>query len=69
MQIILTIFYLFWLIAVLVFLFLIYRWIRSYVQHAEKTTLVSSELAAQAALKSAEAAAKLAEMLEKENHA
>ncbi len=69
MQIVLTIFYLMWLIAVLVFLFLIYRWIRSYVQRAEKTTLQSSELSAQAALKSAEAAAKLAEMLEaKEAH-
>ncbi len=69
MQIVLTIFYLLWLIAVLVFLFLIYRWIRSYVQRTEKTTLQSSELSAQSALKSAEAAAKLADLLEKEHHA
>ncbi len=68
MQIILTIFYLFWLIAVLIFLFLIYRQARNYVQRAEKTTLQSSELAAQSAQKSAETAAKLAEMLEKEQH-
>ncbi len=68
MQIILTIFYLFWLIAVLIFLFLIYRQIRGYIQHAEKMTLQSSELSAQAALKAAEAAAKLAEMLGAEHH-
>ncbi len=68
MQIVLTIFYLAWLIAVLVFLFLIYRWIRSYVQRAEKTAFQSSELTAQSALKSAEAANRLAEMLEDERH-
>jgi uncharacterized membrane protein len=69
MQVVLTIFYLMWLIAVLVFLFLIYRQTRDYVQRAEKTTLVSSELTAQAAQKSAEVAAKLADMLEaKEAH-
>ena len=69
MQLILTIFYLVWLIAVLIFLFLIWRTTRRYTRKMEQTTLMASEISSQAALKSAEIAAKLAEMLEKEHHA
>ena len=69
MQLALTIFYIFWLCAVLVFLFLIWRTTHRYIRKMEGTTLQASEMSAQAALKSAEVATKLAEMLEREQHA
>ena len=69
MQLILTLFYLIWLIAVLIFLFLIWRSTTHYIRHMEDTMLQSRTVSAQAALKSAEVANKLAEMLEKEHHA
>ena len=69
MQIILTLFYLIWLIAVLAFLFLIYRTTTRYIRHMESTMIQSRAVSAEAALKSAEAANRLAEILEKEHHA
>ena len=66
---ILYIFYVFWLCAVLVFLILIWLTNRNYIRKMEKTMIDSRAISAEAALKSAEVAAKLAEMLEKERHA
>ncbi len=66
---ILYIFYVFWLCAVLVFLILIWLTNRNYIRKMEKTMIDSRAISAEAALKSAEVAAKLAEMLEKEHHA
>ncbi len=69
MQIILTIFYVVWLCAVLVFLFLIWRTTRSYIREMEGTVLDAIKVSAEAANRSAEAAAKLATVLESEqNH-
>ncbi len=68
-QTILTIFYLVWLCTVLVFLWLIWWSTTRYIHRMEQTMLVSRAISAEAALKSADAAAKLAEMLEKEYHA
>ena len=69
MQIILTIFYVVWLCAVLVFLFLIWRTTRSYIREMEGTVLDAIKVSAEAARTSAEAAAKLATVLESEqNH-
>jgi len=69
MQLVLTILYFCWLIAVLIFLWLIYRQTSTYIHKMEATMLTSNTAAAEAALKSAEAAAKLAEMMEQEHHA
>ena len=70
MQLLLTIFYLCWLIAVLVFLFLIWRSTTRYIRKMEETMLQSRAISSEAALKSAEAANRLAGMLEaKEHHA
>jgi len=66
---VLYIFYVFWLCAVLASLILIWLTNRSYVRKMEETMIASRATSAQAALKSAEVAAKLAEMLEKEHHA
>ncbi len=68
MQLILTIFYITWLCAVLVFLFLIWRTTRSYIREMEGTVLDAIRVSAEAARTSAEAAAKLATVLESENH-
>ena len=69
MQIVLTIFYVCWLLAVLVFLFLIWRTTRSYIREMEGTVLDAIRVSAEAARTSAEAAAKLATVLESEqNH-
>ncbi len=65
----LYIFYVFWLCAVLAFLILIWLTNRSYVRKMEDTMIKDRAISAEAALKSAEVAAKLAEMLEKEHHA
>ena len=65
----LYIFYVFWLYAVLAFLILIWLTNRSYVRKMEDTMIKDRAISAEAALKSAEVAAKLAEMLEKEHHA
>ena len=66
---VLYIFYVFWLCAVLAFLILIWLTNRSYVRKMEDTMIKSRAISADAALKSAEVAAKLAELLEKERHA
>ncbi len=66
---VLYIFYVFWLCAVLAFLILIWLTNRSYVRKMEDTMIKDRAISAEAALKSAEVAAKLAEMLEKEHHA
>jgi hypothetical protein len=66
---ILYIFYIFWLCAVLAFLFLIWWSTTRYIRKMENTMIQSRAISAEAALKSAEAAAKLAAMLEKEHHA
>ncbi len=66
---ILYIFYVFWLCAVLAFLILIWLTNRSYVRKMEDTMIKDRAISAEAALKSAEVAAKLAELLEKEHHA
>jgi len=67
---ILYIFYIFWLCAVLAFLFLIWLSTTRYIKHMEETVIASRAISAEAALKSAEAAVKLAGMLEeKERHA
>ncbi len=68
MQLILTIFYITWLCAVLVFLFLIWRTTRSYIREMEGTVLDAIRVSAEAARTSAEAAAKLATVLESEQH-
>ena len=65
---VLYIFYVFWLCAVLASLILIWLTNRSYVRKMEETMIKSREISADAALKSAEVAAKLAEMLEKQEH-
>ena len=69
MQLVLTVLYFCWLIAVLTFLWLIYRQTSTYIHKMEATMLNSNTASAEAALKSAEAAAKLAEMMEQEHHA
>ncbi len=69
MQSILTIFYLVWLVTVLILLGLIYRSTTRYIREMERTMIASRAISAEAALKSAEAATKLAAMLEKELHA
>ncbi len=66
---ILYIFYVFWLCAVLAFLVLIWLTNRNYIRKMEETIIKDRAISAEAALKSAEVAAKLAEMLEKEHHA
>jgi hypothetical protein len=66
---VLYIFYIFWLCAVLAFLFLIWWSTTRYIRKMETTMIASRAISAEAALKSAEAAAKLADMLEKEHHA
>ncbi len=66
---VLYIFYVFWLCAVLAFLVLIWLTNRSYIRKMEETIIKDRAISADAALKSAEVAAKLAEMLEKEHHA
>ncbi len=68
MQIVLTIFYVCWLLAVLVFLFLIWRTTHRYIREMEGTVLDAIRVSAEAARTSAEAAAKLATVLESENH-
>ena len=68
-QVLLTIFYLVWLIAVLVFLGLIYWQNKRYIHHMETTMIASRAVSSEAALKSAQAAEKLAEMLQEERHA
>ncbi len=68
-QTILTIFYLVWLCAVLAFLWLIWWTTTRYIHRMEETMLTSRAIEASAALKSAEVANRLAEMLEKEHHA
>lgn len=69
MQLVLTIFYLLWLIAVLIILGLIYWSTMLYIRKMEKTMIENRTIVSEAALKSAETAEKLAEMLEKEHHA
>jgi len=66
---VLYIFYVCWLCAVLAFLILIWLTNRNYIRKMEETMIASREISAQAALKAAEVAAKLAELLEKEHHA
>jgi uncharacterized membrane protein len=68
MMLLLTIFYLIWLIAVLIFLFLIWWSTTRYIRKMEDTMIQSRAISAQAALKSAEAASRLAEMLEEKEH-
>ncbi len=69
MQLILTIFYITWLCAVLGFLFLIWRTQHRYIREMEGTVLDAIKVSAEAARTSAEAAAKLATVLESEqNH-
>ncbi len=65
---VLYIFYVCWLCAVLAFLILIWLTNRSYIRKMEETTIASQATSADAALKSAEVAAKLAEMLEEKEH-
>ena len=66
MQLALTIFYVIWLCAVLVLLILIWQTNARYVRKMEATMLQSRAISAQAALKSAEAAERLAAMLQEE---
>ena len=68
MQVVLTIFYLVWLIAVLIFLGLIYWSTTRYIRKMEETMIENRTIVSEAALKSAEATAKLAEMLEEKEH-
>lgn len=70
MQLLLTSFYLIWLCAVLVFLFLIWRTTHRYIKEMEGTVIEASRISAEAARRAAETAEKLAEMLvEKGQHA
>ena len=68
MQLILTIFYIVWLCTVLVFVVLNWYNNMRYTRKMEETMLTSRGISAEAALKSAEAAAKLAAMLEEKEH-
>ncbi len=64
----LMIFYLCWLVTVLALLFSIFLMTYRYIHKMEETMIASRAISAEAALKSAEAAAKLAEMLEAREH-
>ena len=66
MQTLLTIFYVAWLCAVLVLLILIWQTNARYVRKMEQTMLQSRAISAEAAMKSAEAAKRLADMLAEE---
>lgn len=66
MQLALTIFYVCWLCAVLVLLVLIWQTTVRYIRKMEATMLQSRAISAEAALKSAEVARRLAELLAEE---
>ena len=66
MQILVTIFDVLWLISVPVLLGLLYRQVAGYISRMEQTMLSSRAVSAEAAKKSAEAAATLAQMLQDE---
>lgn len=65
-QLILTLLFYAWLAATMVLLWLMYRAIARYIRRMEETMLASRAISAQAAMKSAEAAAQLAELLREE---
>ena len=65
-QLILTLLFYAWLAATMVLLWLVYRAIARYIRRMEETMLASRAISAQAAMKSAEAAAHLAELLREE---
>jgi uncharacterized protein (UPF0333 family) len=65
MQAFLTIFYLIWLVVVLTFIMLIYFSNRYYIRKMETTMIESRAISAQAALKSAEVAQRLVDLLER----
>ncbi len=68
MQLVLTIFYIFWLIAVPGLLFLIFLVTFRYIRGMESTMLASRAIEASAALKSAETTAKVVAILEEKEH-
>ncbi len=65
-QVALTIFYVVWLCGVLGLLYLIWHDTRKYIRLMEHTMLEARAISAQAALKAAEAAERLAEILQRE---
>jgi len=69
MQLLLMIFYIFWLITVPGLLFLIFLLTYRYIHKMEETMIASRAISAEAALKSAEVANRLATLLESGHHA